>query len=415
MNRTALLLAIAGLSATTAAQEVTAGTTADVTIEANNLFPVANVITNVNATFTAGKVTTICGGIAEEIQFGTAKGFLGANGFVISNAWVENQDEEGGAPMGDDPTLCANFEGTVGQLPAAGSCSGTSATLAGAVTDVGGAPVNTEDAAIFSVTFDAPANTVLDVSYNLMTYELPSDPAFYDSWGIFLDGNLVAGGTTNGTPPAGTDPWSLSPSGAAPSEYNSMPVNGFYIVPANNTGLRTVELDLGPAAGTHTLEFHVADGQDTAADATCGSANDNVVDTSLFVGLHTYQSGNPGGTTAGLQIGRTGHPTVTGGPFGDDLQITLDGASAGQILLLGQSIGSGPAVTIPLLAPNEILISLVPLTILTTQVASGTGSDVYPPVPPAIPATVAGSTFHYQWWAIGGGNFDNSEGMRLRF
>ena len=165
MNNNMILVALAGLSATTAAQEITAGTAADVVLESNAMFAAANLITNVNATFTGGKVTTVCGGNAEEIQFGTARGFLGANGFVISNAWVENQDEEGGIAFDLDPSGCANGEGTVGSLPAVGSCSGTSAALTAAVTNPAGAPVNTEDAAIMSITFDAPANTMLCLLY----------------------------------------------------------------------------------------------------------------------------------------------------------------------------------------------------------------------------------------------------------
>lgn len=405
---------VLGLATLSAAQSVTAGSTADVASEATALFADANAITNVSASFAAGKVSGVCGGIPEEIQFGVARGFRGANGFILSNAWVENQDMEG-LSMGTDPSGCANGEGTVGAVPLGGVCSGTDAMLNTSLTDINGAPVNTEDAAIMTIAFDAPAGTILDLSYNLMTYEAPTDAFFYDTFAIFLDGALMAGGTTNGTPPPGTDPWVLAPSSISPSEYNSLTTNIFFVVPAHETGLRTMELDLGPSAASHTLEFHIADGNSQAVDVSCSASSDNVVDSSLFVGLHTYQTGNPGGTTPTLEIGRLGHPAITGGAFGDDLQITLAGAPPGALLVYTQSLATGPAATLPLLAPNEILIGLMPLALVATQTASGSNVDVFPAVPPTIPPQVAGRSLALQWWAVTPSEIQNSKAMNLRF
>lgn len=415
MKRAFVLTTVVGLASTLTAQEITPGTTADLLGEANNLFAATNLVTVNSATIVADAVTNECfgGGTPEEVQFGVARGFLGANGFVIANAWVDNQDESvPPSPMVDDPFGCANFEGTVGGIPQATLCDGTDALLTSTLLDVGGGPVTTEDGVVYTIDFDVAVDTTIDISYNFMTFENPTDTAFYDSWGVFLDGVLIAGGTTNGVPPAGTDAWSLSPSPSVPSEFNSQPVNGFFITPAQTTGLRTIEAAV--TMGNHTLSFHVADGGNGIAEPSCNASADNVVDSALFVGLETYQSGNVGAVTPGRDIGRSGHTVVTGGPFGDDLQVTLGGAPAGTVLVLAQSPVAVPGFTIPLLAPNEILIGLSPLQILTTQVASGSGTDVYPPVPPSIPTNVTGR-FHYQWWILNAGSFENTKGLAMTF
>lgn len=403
------------VSALPHAQSIRPGTSGDLMAEANALFAAPHAVTVTGATLTAGGVTSGCTSAApEEVQFGIARGFRGVNGFVLSTGWTENGDEENPpTSMTGDPTGCALGTGLVGlPTPACGSVDPT-------ITDSLSSEPPTRDAVSYEVQFDIPLHTMYELSYEFVTYENPSAAGFFDAFAITLDGDLLVGGTSNGGPESGTDPWVLAPSQASPSEFNSQPVNGFFFTPAHSTGMRTVPVQL--TAGSHVLSFHVADSGGVVATPSCDEAVDQLVDSHLFVGLHVFQSGagralgSTGiGHTPGVRIGRVGHPAPTGGAFPDDLQITIDGVPPGSFLFLCQSGEDSPGVTLPALAPLRFVVALSPFTLLSAQVAGASGSEVWPPIPASVPPTIVGD-YHYQWWGLSGNGFFNSNGMKLVF
>jgi len=340
-------------------------------------------------------------------QFAQARGYAAGNGFVLSNGFVDDLDNDGLAV--GDPVACAAGSGAMGA-----NCSGVDPTLAMALgTAYGIAPVPTEDAAILKIDFTASAATTLDVSYEWMTLETPTDPSFFDSFGILYDGTLLAGGKSNMGPPAGTAAWTLTPS--APGEYQMIPQSGFHIVPAHHTGLKT--LTIAVTAGAHSLEFHVADGGPAIACAGTTPAACAIVPCGLFVGLHTYE-GIPGGVCGGATINRVGHPApslVNGGAFPADLQITLAGAPASSpiFLVLGTAAGAFPGV-------GACALFVSPLgsyfDIFAPGLTSATGTASFPPTPATVPAGVDGARLYAQWFGVGPGPaFFNTKGLRMLF
>lgn len=338
----------------------------------------------------------------EDVQFGQARGYEAVNGFVISNGFAPNVTETlPASPMVDSPTGCANLNGAVGGPP---NCIGMDPTLASA-TGVS----FTDDSASYSIEVSAMADTTCRISYNFVTFEDPTDTDFFDVFAVLVDGVVVAGGTSNGGPLAGTDPWTLSPSGSAPFEFHSMPPAAFWASPAWQTGRRA--LDLALPAGPHTINFRIADSGVADAGGACGESLDQVVTSSLFGGLETYASPRTG-ADSGIEIARVGHPAPTGGIHPDDFQVTATNVPSSGVLFLYMSRGVGPGITIPLFSPLEILFDLTlgPPVLVGTVPLTGASTAVYPPTPASLPAGLSGQ-FHFQWWGASGGNFVCSDGM----
>ena len=411
------LFTLIALSVPVGAQSITPASTSDVVLEATRLFAAPNAITVNGATVTSDAVTQECtsGTLPEAMQFGLARGFEGVGGVVLTTGWVENFDQESPPiPMAVDPTGCIDDVGFIGSAPSVGGCDGPNPTLSALVSNLLGAPVPTEDAVSWSIDLTASVDTTLDLSYTLATFEDPNSLVFYDAFGITLDGQLLAGGTTNGAIPPGTDPWSLSPSDAGPFEFNSLPTDTFFQVPAYSTGIRTLEVFV--PAGQHTIEFLVADSGDNVIEPTCNASSDNFVDTALFVGLHTYGTGNPGAVSPGMEIARFGHPVPGGGVFGGDLGLELTGAPFNSVSLLLQAPTSGSPVTIPLFAPLEIVIGLTPYQVIWTQATTNMGTARFPTNGGfAPPASLVGTTFYFQWWSVTQASFFCSKGMAIHF
>jgi hypothetical protein len=366
-------------------------------------------IITVTAVTQTGDSSCVAGVTPLDVQFAQARGYAAANGFVLSNGFVDDLDDDGAA-MGD-PTACADPLGSMGA-----NCTGVDPVLAMALgTAYGIAPVPTEDAAILKVDFTASAAATVDVSYEWMTLEAPSDPSFFDSFGILYDGTLLAGGKTNMGPPAGTASWSLTPS--APNEYQSIAQSVFHIVPAHHTGLKTLTIAVTP--GAHSLEFHVADGGPAIACAGTTPAGCDIVPCGLFVGLHTYQS-VPGAVCGAATISRVGHPApdvTNGGHFPADLQVTLAGApgSTPIFFVLGTSPGAFPGV-----GACGLFVSPIGgyFDIFAPGLTSPSGSASFPPAPVPVPPGVDGAQLYAQWFGINlavAPPFFNTKGLRLLF
>ncbi|MCI0588996.1 MAG: hypothetical protein L0323_19410 [Planctomycetes bacterium] len=363
-------------------------------------------------------------------QFSVARGFAGANGFVISNAYVEDFDDDG-TPAGS-PNGCANLVGQIGSTQF-GVCTGLDTPLSLALQQGYGyfLPIPTSNAAVFEVAFTASQPTSLDVSYTFATFESPADTFFFDSFGIFLDGTLVAGGVTRnasagsyGGPIPGTDPWTLTPSPGLPApEFNRPPMPALYYFPAHTTGLRTLPLPL--SAGSHTLVFHVADGDELGAGCLVGGTTlfgaDPFIPSVLFFGLSTFDSGLPAspGVCGTASITRLGHPAETVGPHGptgagfQDFQVRETGATPGTAAFV--LIGGAPA-SIPVSGACNLFVSPVGPYFLAfpAGIVPANGALDWPPTPPAIPAGTAGANVYVQFWnLLPSGALENTKGMRV--
>jgi hypothetical protein len=390
------------------------------------LFEDPNGIVTVTSVTQVPAVPTCANPLA--VQFSLARGFAGANGFVISNAYVEDFDDDG--MVAGSPDGCANLVGQIGPTSSAG-CAGVDGTLALALQAGYGltTSVPTSDAAVFKVNFTAGQPTNLEVCYTFATFESPSDAFFFDSFGIFLDGTLVAGGVSRnpavgpyGGPVPGSDAWTLAPTPGLPApEFNRPPLPALFYFPAHTTGLRTVVLPLSP--GTHVLEFHVADGEQYGSGCfgipTLGA--DPFIPSALFFGLSTFDSGLPGapGVCGAASISRLGHPAETVGPHGpagtgfQDLQVRETGATPGAaaFALLGASSASIPVIggCNLFVAPGGSYFLALPAGVVPAN-----GTLDWPPTPPAIPAGTAGANVYVQFWnLLPSGALENTKGMRV--
>ena len=370
----------------------------------------AGLITVTGVVETAGS-TTACGiGLTpSDVQIGRATGYQNMNGIALSNAYLEDLDEDGVGPSG---LGCFGGDGGTGV-----NCTGIDPVLSDAISvaelGVPGAGPGTSNAAIVEVMFTAAAATTVDISYNFMTMETPLNGSFFDTFGIIYDGVLVAGGRSNLGPPAGTDPWVLSP--GTPGEFQSMGL-AFWVIPAHETGIRTLTLTVTP--GPHTLSFHVADGG-PSIDCGLGPAPNmaacDIVPSVLIVGPHTFGGSTPGAVTSGTTISRIGHPSPTGAPFPADLQATLSGAPPGSATFLVAAAATLPPTTFPLIAPLEAY--LAPVAILAGPTVDASGFAAAPSPPPTFTAGVLGTTAYVQFFGFdfGTGSFFNTKAMRIDF
>lgn len=395
------------LASAPAANDIVPGTPGEFVGAAQGLFADPAGVITVNAvTLTADSTTTSCPTfLPDETQFGEATGFAARSGWVLANGYVEDLDDDGLAQ--GVPGACLTAAGSIG-TPGA-NCTGVDPVLSALL---GGSP--TEDAAILEVDFDVAVPTTLDVSYNFLTFESPIDVAFYDSFGVVLDGGLVAGGTSNGGP-IGPDPWSLTQSPASPHEYQSISPSSTHTVPGFETGRRTVTVLL--TAGNHSLSFHVAD---SGPAASCGGGACNRVQSALFFGLHTFRgpSANGVGSAAGFapRIDQVGHaaPTMgSGGTFPPDFGVTLSGAAPNAPVFFVQGNGILFPTTIPLLAPREVLIG--PFLVISTLSTDAFGFAKFPPTDPTFDTSIVGFRIHFQWWGLDGGGLFNTPGLRVDF
>jgi hypothetical protein len=253
------------------------------------------------------------------------------------------------------------------------------------------------------VTFDVSATTNLDISYQFLTMELPGD-AFFDSFGIILDGALVAGGNSAvGAAPA-TDPWTFTPTTAG--EYQSVPASGFHILPANSTGLRTVTQTL--AAGSHTLSFHIADGGPVVTCAPVPGACD-IVNSTLVFGVHTYEGSAP--LCGPGTINRVGHPS----PSFSDFQVTLAGTVPSSIGFITRSRET-LEFTFPLIAPCQLLVDPThpSFNLAVAGTTDGSGNLAFPATPGPLSVSLLGITFYFQWFWFDG-SLHNTKGMCVTF
>lgn len=395
------------LSSVPAANDIVPATPSDLQAAGLGLFAdPAGIVTVNGVTLTADSVTTNCPSFEPTAtQFGRATGYAARSGWVIANGYVEDVDDDG--PAQGVTGACLSAAGSVG-VPGT-NCTGVDPLLSSLL---GGVP--TEDAAILAVDFDVAVATTLDLSFNFVTFESPTNQGFYDAFAVVLDGALVAGGTTNGGP-VGPDPWSLAPSAANPHEHQSLQPTSTHLLPARETGRRTVTVALQP--GNHSLSFHVAD---SGPPAPCGPGACNRVQSALFFGLHTFRGPNPVGVggAGGFQprIDQVGHAAPTagsGGNFPPDFGITLTDAAPSSPVFFVQGNGILPPTTIPLLFPRELLIG--PLLFITPMTADATGFAQFPPSPPTFDTSIVGFRIHFQWWGLDGGGVFNTPALRVDF
>lgn len=318
-------------------------------------------------------------------QIGLSRGFAGVNGFVISNGFLEDVDGDG-ASFGS-PTGCISPSGSMG-FP---FCTAVDPLLA----SIG----PTEDAIAFRLTVRTLAPMELDLAYEFVTHEDPTDPAFFDAFGLFLNGQMLAGGASNSGPVTGTDSWTLFPSTAGPFEFQEFPGVPRAVVPAFRTGRRIVTVSL--PVGTHQLDWHVAD---SGPPQFCGTgASDSSVISSLFFGLHTWRANDAASYTPGIEIDWQGHPApdiANGGAFPPDFQVTLAGAPPNTFASLVRGpVILRPGALLPAVAPLQILVG-PNLLIDTTEVVDVSGRATFPNPPIPIPAALRGRPLHFQWFGL---------------
>ncbi|MEX1025654.1 MAG: hypothetical protein WD226_11325 [Planctomycetota bacterium] len=382
--------------------DVFPGTVLDTANEAVRLFANADATLSLTGfqLFAYG-VTLNCGESPLNQQIGLARGFDGANGLILSNGYVEDVDDDNVA-LGS-PTGCIQANGATG-VPFCVAVDPLLASLG-----------PTEDAAVLILRFAASVPTQIDVAYEFVTHEDPADPAFYDVFGIFFDNVMVAGGSSNGGPAIGTDPWVLAPSSTLPHEFQSFPGSSLALVPAARTGRRVVTLDV--PVGNHKLEFHVAD---SGPFQFCGTGtSDSTVVSSLLFGLHTWRGDDAAGVTPTALIDIAGHAApddTNGGAFPADFQVTLEGAPIGAtaFLLRGQAVQSPPAL-LPSLVPLEILVGPSPV-FEATLLVDALGMAAYPNPPVPLPAALIGTSRYFQWFGLApDGTYFATKGVRARF
>jgi hypothetical protein len=365
------------------------------------------------------------------VQFSLARGFAGANGFVIANGYVEDMDDDG--MVSGDPTGCADLAGQIGCVACSpsSSCTGLDPTIAvGFQTAYGlSSQLPTSNRAVFQVSFSASQPATIDVAYTFATFENPTDPSFYDSFAILIDGTFKAGGISRsasvgpfGGPLPGTDPWTLSPSPGLPSpEFNRPPFPAFFTFPAHTTGLRVISVPV--SAGAHTVEFHVADGGLSSGGCFTGTdpGGDPFVTSALFFGLSTYDSGMSAaaGTCGTATVTRVGHPAETTGPHGptgtgfQDFQVREAGAVAGSdsFVVLGSQ-----AASLPIAGSCNLFVNPAGSLFLVfyAGVIPPSGVLDWPPAGPVLPPGSAGSKVYVQFWnVLPGGVLENTKGMRV--
>lgn len=378
-------------------------------------------LTITGVTMTGGSTATSCPFLAlDDVQFGASDGFSAINGIALSNAFLEDLDDDGAATGSPG---CAGLDGSIGL--AGTNCTGVDTPLSNALTAAFSlaAPMPSDDAAVLTVNFDNTSGATVDfcLNYSFTTFESPADVSFFDSFGIFLDGALVAGGTTNLGSAPGTDPWVLTP--GAPGEYQSIPATAFHVVPAHETGIRTLNLSVAP--GTHVLEFHVADGGPNGGCVGPGGTPGccNIVPSVLNVGPGQYHSGNAAGYSGPLPgevdpptISRVGHPAPTGA-FPADFQVTLSNGGSSNPVFFVQG-NSDLALSIPLIAPLELVVGPPALMILAPGSTDALGNAAFPSSPPTISPSITGLTLYFQWFGIdlsGTPAFFNTYGLKVVF
>lgn len=397
------LLALAPALGAQGTNDVYSGTLLDYADEVLKLFanPDGTIVLTGYNLITPGIVVNCPGQTALNQQIGLTRGFDGVNGLVISNGYVEDIEDDN-VGFGS-PTGCIAGSGSIG-LP---FCTAVDPSLA----FLG----PTEDACVLILNFLVTVPTEIDFAYEFVTHEDVLDPAFFDVFGIFLNGTMLAGGSSNNGPAPGTDPWVLAPSSQNPHEFNSLPGTSLAVTPAFRTGRRvlTVPLDVG----SYSLQYHIAD---SGPFQFCGTgSSDSTVLSSLFFGLHTWRGDDAAGVTPGLDIDYLGHPGLddsNGGTFPADFQVTLAGAPPGStaFLLRGPLVQSPPAL-IPLYAPLEILVGPT-LFFESTEAVDPLGRAIYPNPPGPIPPTVVGTPTHFQWFGLDlAGQYFATKGLRVKF
>lgn len=402
-------LGLSVLGATSVANEILPGLPGEHVSAGQNLLVVPGGGLNVTSVALRAPGTELgCFGLpVEVVHFGMASGFAARNGFVISNGYVEDIDRDG--PAQGFGNGCVTPEGDV--FPPGSNCVSYDLTLSALL---GG--VATEDTVRMEIDLLASSPMPITLSYNFLTFENPIDPSFFDVFAITLDGQLLAGGSSNAGPMPGTDPWSLAPSSTSPYEYLTVAPSGSHNVPGRETGRRNVEFVI--PAGAHTLTFYVAD---SGPPTLCGLGACPQVHSALFFGLHTFQSTSSNGVGSAVpglapRIDSVGHPTASlgqGGYFPADFGVTLAGAEPNSQAFFLQGNGILPGITVPVIAPRELLVG--PILVIEPVTVRPNGTAVFPETPPVLDATVYGLTIHFQWFGFDSGGVWNTPGLRVPF